>query len=317
MSISVTRSPALTKRRRARGFAQARLGYLFLAPTLAAIVIFQYYPAVSAVYHSLTQWDGVDPATFTGFAQYTAFFTDPEFGTAVANILKLTAFWMILAVTVPLVVARLILSLPSPRQQFSCRLLFILPFVVPQVVLILLWQFIYAGDGVLNQMLANVHLARLQTDWLGNPQTALYAIMVMGFPYVDGFGLLIYSAGLQSISSEIKEAAAMDGAGAVRTFFQIEVPQIMGQLRLMWVLAIINGVQNFTQILILTQGGPGYATTVPGLMMYQDAFVNQNLGEACAIGTTIFVIILGLTIVNLNLIRASSDFESRRGEEQV
>jgi raffinose/stachyose/melibiose transport system permease protein len=136
--------------------------------------------------------------------------------------------------------------------------------------------------------------------------------MLMGFPYVDGFGLLIYTAGLQAISPEIKEAAAVDGAGALRTFVQVEVPQIVGQLRLMWVLAIINGIQNFTQILILTGGGPGYATTVPGLMMYHEAFTNQNMGKACAIGTVLFVVILGLTIVNMRLVRSSVDYEARR-----
>lgn len=302
-------------RRRSLGarLAQWRLGYLFLLPTLVAIVIFQYYPAISAVYHAFTIWDGISPARFAGLSQFAAFFTDPEFGTAVVNILKLTAFWMLLAVTVPLFVARLIMAVPSPRRQFAFRLLFILPFVVPQVVLILLWQFIYAGQGVLNQLLVAIHLAGLQQDWLGNGHTALYAIMFMGFPYVDGFGLLVYTAGLQAIPSEVKEAAAVDGAGVLRTFFQVEVPQIVGQLRLMWVLAIINGIQNFTQILILTNGEPGYATTVPGLMMYHEAFENQNMGKACAIGTVLFVVILGLTIVNMRLVRSSVDYEARRG----
>jgi raffinose/stachyose/melibiose transport system permease protein len=86
----------------------------------------------------------------------------------------------------------------------------------------------------------------------------------------------------------------------------------VGQLRLMWVLAIINGVQNFTQVLILTAGGPGYATTVPGLMMYQEAFLNQNLGKACAIGTIMFVVILGLTIVNMRLVRPSLEYQAER-----
>ena len=283
--------------------ARGRLGYAFLLPAFIFILLFSYYPAFSAIYHAFTKWDGVTPATWVGFQNFQSFLADPEFGTSVQNIVKLTLFWMILAVTVPLFVARLILGVRSGRLQFAYRLYFILPFVVPQVVIILLWQFIYAGTGVLNQLLALVHQSQLQQDWLGNPATALYAIMAMGFPYVDGFGLLIYTAGLQAIPGEMKEAAAVDGAAPLRVFFQVELPQIMGQLRLMWVLAMINGLQNFTQILILTQGGPGYSTTVPGVMMYQDAFTNQEFGRASAIGTLLFVVILALTIVNLRFRR--------------
>src|SRR5262249_9228900 len=146
----------------------------------------------------------------------------------------------------------------------------------------------------------------------GNPQTALYAIMAMGFPWVDGFGLLIYTAGLQAIPHETVEAAYIDGAGPIRTFYAVQIPQIVGQLRLMWVLAIVNGIQNFTQVLILTNGGPGYTTTVPGLLMYNEAFVNQRLGRACAIGTILFVVILTLTYVNLRFIRSSVEYEAAR-----
>lgn len=281
--------------------AGSKLAYLFLLPSFLFILVFSYYPAFSAVYHSFTTWDGVTPATWAGGDNFHRIFADPEWSIAVANILKLTVFWMMLAITVPLAVARLILGVRNSRLQFAYRLCFILPFVVPQVVVILLWQFIYAGSGVLNEALTLSHHASWQQDWLGNPTTALYAIMAMGFPYVDGFGLLIYTAGLQAIPIEMKEAAAVDGATSLRTFLTIEVPQIVGQLRLMWVLAIINGLQNFTQVLILTQGGPGYTTMVPGLMMYQDAMSNQDFGRASAIGTLLFVAILALTIINLRL----------------
>ena len=282
-----------------RRLARSRLAYLFLLPAFASIILFSYYPAGSALYHAFTQWDGTSDATWVGLANFKRYFDDPQFGVSVTNVLKLTAFWMILAVTVPLAVARLILAVHSPRLQFIYRLCFILPFVVPQVVIILLWQFLYSNTGVLNQLLAGLHLSDLRQDWLGNPETALYAIMGIGFPFVDGFGLLIYTAGLQAIPPETREAAAVDGAHPLRIFFSIELPQIGGQLRLMWILAIINGIQNFRQILILTQGGPGYSTMVPGLVMYQDAFNNTDFGRASAIGTLLFAAILGLTLINL------------------
>lgn len=281
--------------------SRSRLAYLFLLPTLVFILLFSYYPALSALYHAFTNWDGTTPATWAGLQNFQGLLGDPQFTTAIANVAKLTAFNMVLAVTIPLLVARLIMAVKGARWRFAYRLCFILPFVVPQVVLILVWQFIYAGSGVLNQILAAVHLTGLQQDWLGNPALALYAVMAIGFPYVDGFGLMIYTAGLQSIPAEMREAAAVDGAGALRIFFRIEVPQIVGQLRLMWVLAIINTVQNFTQVLILTQGGPGYSTMVPGIVMYQYAFTNGQFGKASAIGTVLFVVTLALTILNLRL----------------
>jgi len=288
-----------------------RLAYLFVLPALAVVLLFSYYPALSALYHGFTHWDGTSPATWAGLSNFQSFVNDPQFPTAVGNIVQMMAYWLVLALTVPLVVARLILGIRSPRLQFICRLCFILPFVVPQVVTILLWKFVYADTGVLNELLKAVHLANLQQDWLGSPAFAVHSIMFMGggvvaaFPYVDGFGLLIYTAGLQAIPGEVKEAAAVDGAGPLRTFFTVELPQIKGQLRLILVLTIIYGIQNYTQILIMTQGGPGYVTTVPGLMMYQDAFSNQDFGQASAIGTTLFLIILALTIINLRVGRRS------------
>jgi ABC-type sugar transport system permease subunit len=305
-NVTVGAPPAVAGRQIARrpwwsSLAAGRLAYLFLVPSFAFVLLFSYYPAFSALYHAFTQWDGATPATWVGLSNFQSFASDPQFGVAVANIGQLMAFWLVLAVTVPLIVARLVLGVGSPRLQFIIRLCFVLPFVVPQVVTILLWKFIYADGGVLAQILALIHETGWQQDWLGNPHIALYAVMAMGFPYVDGFGLLIYTAGLQAIPAEMKEAAAIDGASAWRIFFAVELPQISGQLRLMWVLTIINGIQNFTQVFILTQGGPGYSTMVPGLMMYQDAFSNGDFGRASAIGTTLFLVILALTIVNLRL----------------
>jgi raffinose/stachyose/melibiose transport system permease protein len=101
----------------------------------------------------------------------------------------------------------------------------------------------------------------------------------------------------------------MDGAGAWQRFLRIELPLIIGQVRLLVVLVIINGLQNFTQVLILTQGGPGQATTVPGLYLYQQAFLNQRMGYASAIALVLFAIIVVLTVVNIKFIRPATEFE--------
>jgi raffinose/stachyose/melibiose transport system permease protein len=173
---------------------------------------------------------------------------------------------------------------------------------------------------LLNRLLTDLHLGGLTQGWLGDPNLALYSVMfsntssalpgfTVGFPWVDGFGLLIYTAGLQAIPGELPEAASIDGANGWQRFWFIEVPLILGQIRLMGVLAIINGLQNFTQILILTQGGPGQATTVPGLYLFQQAIYQQRMGYASAIALVLFVVILALTIINVKIVRPATEFE--------
>lgn len=214
---------------------------------------------------------------------------------------------------VPLLVAKLILSLRDPRWQFAFRILFVVPLVVPSVVIYLIWQFIYDPNiGLLNQTLALLHLTGLQQTWLGDPHLALYSIMFVGFPWVDGFALLIFTAGIQAIPAEILEAAAIDGASTWPRFLRIELPLLLGQLRLILVLTIINGIQDFTAILVLTGGGPANATVVPGLYLYLNAFDGGRFGYACAIGAVLFVIIVAFTIVNLTVLRPSTEYEAER-----
>jgi raffinose/stachyose/melibiose transport system permease protein len=217
---------------------------------------------------------------------------------------QLTIFGVITAVTVPVIVAEWIFWLQSKRAQYFYRILMIWPAIVPGVVTILIWQFIYDPyAGVLNSILRAVGLSGLAQNWLGDPRIALYSVMGSAFPFIGGVTVLIYLAGLQSISNEIFDAAAIDGAHGVRRFFTIDLPLIMGQIKLNLVLAIIGGVQNFAGILILTNGGPAGATEVPGLYMYNVAFQYGKIGYASAIGVLIFLCILVLTFLNMRYLR--------------
>ena len=114
--------------------------------------------------------------------------------------------------------------------------------------------------------------------------------MGIGFPWVDGFALLIFTAGLQSIPREILDAAAVDGAGPLERFRRIELPLVVGQIKLILVLNMIWTIQNFTSVLILTGGGPGTSTMVPGMVLYQASFQNERMGYACAIGMAMFLV---------------------------
>jgi len=309
---AVLRSPKVTGTSTTFGreIRRAAVPLLFILPAVAFAAVFLYYPTVSGLYHAFFDWDGASPPDFIGLSNFQEIWGDPVMRIAFANMVKLTVFAVVTALTMPLFVAKLINSLRSPRVQYLCRVGFVVPLVVPQVVLILIWGFFYEPtDGLLNRLLTDAHLHSLTQSWLGDPKLALYCIMFMTFPWVNGFGLLIYTAGLQAIPSELLEAGALDGANAWQRFWRIEIPLILGQIRLLVVLAVIGGIQNFTQVLILTNGGPGQATTVPGLYLYQEITSDQRFGYASAIALVLFVITLLVTVVNLKFIRPSNDFE--------
>jgi raffinose/stachyose/melibiose transport system permease protein len=305
---SVVLRPA---RRRSLGarIYRSRLHYLFILPTFILLAVFMYYPALSALVHSLYDWDGFTSPTFVGLANFVALAGDPLMQAAVVNVLKLAAFGMAVTLTMPLLVARLIFGLRSKRLQYVFRILFVIPLILPGVVILLIWQFLYDPNfGVLNSIITGLHLGQPQ-GWLGDPNEALIALMVIGFPWVDSLSLLIFTAGLQSISPELLEAADIDGAGALRRFFTVEFPLVMGQVKLVLILSMIGAIQQFTYVLILTQGGPGTATMVPGLVLYKAGFENERMGYACAIGTVMFGIMLILTYINMKYVRSRTDFE--------
>ena len=131
------------------------------------------------------------------------------------------------------------------------------------------------------------------------------AVAFVGFPWVGGFEVLIYYAGLSSIPESVTEAALLEGCTGVQKFFRIDIPMVMSQLKLILILTIIAGVQSFEGLFILTKGGPGFKTMVPGLWMYFNAFSFQRMGYACAIGVCLFFIILGLTVLNMRYFKST------------
>jgi raffinose/stachyose/melibiose transport system permease protein len=288
--------------------------YLCVLPAVVFAAVFLYYPSVSALLHGFTDWDGVTAPTFIGLDNFREIFSDPRMSIAFQNSLKITGFSLIVELTIPLAAAKMILALRSERLQHFFRIVFLLPLVVPQVVIYLLWDFVLSPtNGLFDGLLGVFHLSGLQHDWLGDPSTALYGVMATGmgviavFPFVDGFGLLIYTAGLQAIPQEMLEAAQIDGAGSVQRFFRIELPLILGQLRLMSVLTIVASIQQYTAFLIMTDGGPAFRTLVPGLTMYHSAFSDSRMGYACAIGSLIFLAIVVLTVLNLVFLRPATE----------
>ena len=169
--------------------------------------------------------------------------------------------------------------------------------VVPGVAISLIWRFMYGDAGPVSAFLELIGAESLIRGWLSDPHTVLYAIMFVGFPFITGLNLLIYYSGLANIPDSILDAAKIDGAGILSTIFRVHLPFLMSPARILSIMTVIAVVQGFERILIITGagegtgGGPGYASMVPGLYMYYQAFSFKRMGYACAIGLAMFVVL--------------------------
>lgn len=273
---------------------------LMLAPTLILLALFNYYPAVLGLSRAFTRWETGEEPQWIGAGNFVAMWNDEFLRLSLRNLLILLIASVLKTLTMPLLVAELLMSLRSPRWQYILRTAFILPMVVPGMVTMLLWSFIYDGSvGLLNQVLELMGLGALTRSWLGEAGTALWAIIGIGFPWAGGLALLIYLAGLNQISGDVWDSCQVDGVSGLRRVWYVDLPLLLPQVRLLVILTLIGALQDFGSILILTGGGPGLATHVPALHMYFQAFRFGHMGYASAIGLTLFVAIFVLSLLNL------------------
>ena len=280
------------------------VAYSFLIPTFAFILGFSYYPAVRALVGAFTQWDGFNPPQWIGISNFIQAFHDPTFITSIENVSLWTLIGIPLSIVPSFAVAELIFHLRSLRWQYAYRTIFIIPMVLPGVVGLLIWQYIYQPTGLLNSLLKDLGLSFLHHDWIANPHLALWALIFMGFPWIRPFNLLVLYAGLQGVSPEILDASEVDGASLWQRIWRVDVPMVFSQLKLLLILGIVGISQDLLSPLILTGGGPGAATTTPVLYMYQTAVQYDEYGYSMAIAFMLFIVVMLLAFVNIKYLRA-------------
>lgn len=288
--------------------------YALVAIPLLLLTVFVYLPVIWAFSKSLYQFEIGGESTFVGLSNYVEFLTaDPVTWPSLGHMLFLTFFAACMRLSLPLIVAKLIHSVRVERFRYMYRILFLTPIVVPAVAVQLIWRdLVYAEHGLVNETLRAIGFDELARGWLSDPRTALPAVALIGLPFVGGFEVLIYYAGLSSIPESTNEAARLEGCTGIKKFLLIDIPMVMSQLKLILILTIIGGVQGFQGLFIVTRGGPGFETTVPGLWMYFNAFSFQRMGYACAIGVCLFALIFSLTLLNLKYFRTTEELEGRR-----
>ena len=290
--------------------------YLCLLPGLLFLFVFSYYPFFSAFYFSLFKWDGVNSA-YIGIQNFVNIIHDDRLAPAVKNIFILTIAGVFWALTLPLIGAVCINNFKSSKTARIYLIIFTIPMVIPWVVTVLVWQVLYDPiDGPINRFLNFIGLSQFAKAWLADYETAIWALTLIGggntgvaFPFVAGMNLLVYLAGLINVPAEVKEAAKLEGATTWQIFYRIELPLIRTQVRINLIMTIITQLQAFQTVILLTRGGPGYATMVPGFAMYQDAFFFSKMGYASTLGVVLFLIMMLITIVVNKSLKSPTDFK--------
>ena len=288
-----------------------RTAYLMLAPSIVLILIFNYYNVFQAFYYAFTDWSlstrTMREVNFVGFDNFVKMISEGYFLLGVKNLAILMIANFVKLLTVPVLLAELVFAMrtldgKSSKRRYWFRLLLVVPMVVPGVVSTLMWKNIFDPNiGALNSFLDVIGKSEWKHSWLGDPKTALGSIIAMGFPWVNSFAFLVFYGGLINIPEDLFEAAKVDGSNPFWNFFHIHLPLISPQIKMLVITTFISSVQDYGGIYLLTAGGPGTATYVPGLELYYAATKFGQYGYACAMGLVMFVVILLGSLLNLRM----------------
>jgi len=268
--------------------------WVLLAPTLFGLLVGTMGPVLAAIGISFANWDVITPPSFAGIANYQRLLKDPTFSKALINTLYYVG--VMVPVSTVLSLALALLMNQKLRAITWYRTAYFLPVVSSTVAVALVWSWIYSKDfGLLNFVLRSVGLDPIA--WLSSTKWAMLAVIIMGVWGTLGEGMIIFLAGLQSISQTYYEAAEVDGASGWQKLRNITLPLITPSLFFYFIITMINAFQTFEQIYIMTRGGPVNSTTTIVYYIYRNAFRNFKMGYASAQAIVLFAIIMVLTLI--------------------
>jgi raffinose/stachyose/melibiose transport system permease protein len=287
---SVAHVPPATRR------AQTRLGIALILPLMAMVVIFFLFPLVNAIYYAFVDFNGINLAPpFIGLGNFVELATDP----AVLPALWHNVIWIVIGTASPLVIgfALALLMWKVRRGSLVYRVAFFLPYILPQVAVGVVWTWIYDPTrGWLNQVLEVVGLGALTTGWLGDPDTALYAVLGTAVWATTGFIFLILLSALRNVDAELVDASRIDGANSLQRVWFIVLPQIMPVFLMVTTLTLVGGFSVFDFIFVMTGGGPAGATEVLGTYAYSSAFQLNRISYGTTLALVITVLAIPFTV---------------------
>lgn len=265
---------------------------LFLLPSLLFLGVFVYIPLIQNFYNSFFDFSVFSQTKeFVGFKHFVELFNDKVIVIALLNNFKYAIISVIFQVFIALVLAAILEDRLFRKFAPALRVIYFIPVMVSISVIALLFSFVYNPQmGLLNSFLELIGLEHLAIPWLGNADTAIYAVIAMSQWQSIGFITMLFIVAIQKIPKELYEAAEIDGAGKIRKFFSITVPQVKETMFVNVLITVTGSILVFNEPYILTNGGPGVSSMTLAVHMYQLGFFKDNMGYASAVATLIFVL---------------------------
>jgi len=273
---------------------------VFLGPTLAVYLFFAIYPTISVVGFSLHKWDGINPVkTWIGLDNYVRMFSDRIFWEALRNTFVWSAVIVVINVGLGLVIAAMLSRVW--RLRLLLQTLIVLPVVISPIAVATIWRWMYQPDGVINAALKGIGLDALARPWLGDPSVVLFALAFAHSWSTIGLSVIIFLAGLQSVSEDLYDAARIDGAITLQSFRYVTLPALRPITAVVFILTLTAAFKAFDLIWATTQGGPIRFSEILSTYMYKRGALENQYGYGAAIGVALLVIVSLATLIYLKI----------------
>lgn len=279
--------------------------YVYVLPCILLLGIFVYIPLVANFYYSAFSFSALSPTKkFVGLQNYQTLFSDPVIGTALTNNIWYCLISVAIQVLLALVIAALLEDKLLSKVSTVLRTTYFLPVLISMTVVALLFSFVYQPKiGLINAALKFFGIKN-PPAWTGDPKTAIFSAIIMSQWHSTGYTTMLFIVAIQGISTDLYEAAEIDGAGRLQRFLHITVPQAREMMFVTMVTTVTGAFLVFNDVYILTQGGPGNASTTLAVYMYRNAFNLDKMGYASTIAVMMLIICLVLALIQNGAFRS-------------
>jgi len=281
-------------------------GWLFVLPALIMYAVFVLAPLLLTILYSFYRWDGIGPMKWVGLKNYATVFEVPDLLGTIFNAFRLVLWFSFVPVGLGLVVSSVIHRMAAGRFGAIARTVVFLPQVIPLVAAGIIWGWLLALPGLINQILKALGLGAFTRAWLGDFDWALPAVGLIGVWVLLGFCTVLLSTGMTKIDKSLYEAARIDGASWLREFIGITIPLLKYEVGVCLTVTVTAALAAFDIVYVATAGGPGNSTAVPGIQVYILAFTQRAVGLASALAVMLMILVVAVILPIQRLTRESA-----------